>query len=226
MSAPILIFPDYNKEFILDTDASNDSIGAVLSQVQESGEERVIAYASRVLSKPERKYCVTRQELLAVITFIKHFRHYLLGRHFTMRTDHGSLRWLHNFKEPEGQLAKWIEKLQEYDFTIIHRPGRSHGNADAMSRRPCKQCGRETQVYPTATETDINAVSNTLVERSPEDIRQLQMQDPTINPVFQAKEKDSRPSDDCTRKQNIETRRLIQLWDQLEIKDKVLWRRF
>ena len=77
MSAPILIFPDYNREFILDTDASKDGIGAVLSQVQDSGEEKVVAYASRILSKPERKYCVTRQELLAVITFIKHFRYYI-----------------------------------------------------------------------------------------------------------------------------------------------------
>ena len=117
ITAPILVFPDYSKEFILDTDASNDGIGAVLSQVQDSGEEKVIAYASRVQSKPERQYCVTCRELLAVVTFIQQFRHYLLGRHFTQRTDHGSLKWLSNFKEPEGQLARWIEKLQEYHFT-------------------------------------------------------------------------------------------------------------
>ena len=73
VTAPILAFPDYEREFILDTDASDTGIGAVLSQVQEDGSERVIAYASRVLTKPERRYCVTRCELLAVVSFVQHF---------------------------------------------------------------------------------------------------------------------------------------------------------
>ena len=94
ISAPILAFPDCSKPFILDTDANNTGIGAVLSQKQEVGTERVIAYASRVLSKAERRYYVTRRELLAVVFFIDDFRHYLIGRSFTLRTDHGSLTWL------------------------------------------------------------------------------------------------------------------------------------
>ena len=109
----------------------------------------MIAYASRVLSKAERRYCVTRKELLAVLTFIQHFRHYLLGKLFLLRTDHGSLTWLQHFKEPEGQLARWLEKLQEYEFTIVHRQGRKHGNADALSRHPCTQCGRENSCVAT-----------------------------------------------------------------------------
>lgn len=141
VSAPILAFPDHSLPFTLDTDASHVGIGAVLSQVQD-GQERVVAYASRTLSKAERRYCVTRKELLAVVSFIQHFRHHLLGRHFRLRTDHGSLRWLQQFKEPEGQLARWLEQLQEYDFETIHRPGHKHANADALSRRPCGQCGR------------------------------------------------------------------------------------
>lgn len=91
---------------MLDTDASDVGIGAVLSQKQTDGSERVIAYASRVLSKPERRYCVTRRELLAAVSFIKHFRPYLLGKPFILRTDHSSLTWLYNFKNPEGQLAR------------------------------------------------------------------------------------------------------------------------
>ena len=140
VKAPILAYPDPEKQFILDTDASGYGIGAVLSQVQD-GRERVIAYGSRTLTKEERKYCVTRQELLAVVHFIKQYRHYLYGNRFLIRTDHGALRYLVNFKDPQGQMARWLQVLDTYDFEIQHRAGRSHNNADAMSRGPCRQCG-------------------------------------------------------------------------------------
>ncbi len=78
---PVVAMPDDVGEYVLDTDASNLAIGAVLSQVQE-GQEKVIAYASRTLNAAERNYCVTRKELLAVIYFTKHFKHYLLGQEF------------------------------------------------------------------------------------------------------------------------------------------------
>ena len=86
-SPPILSYPDFIKPFILDTDASNDGIGGVLSQLDKDGREHVVAYG-RLLTKPERNYCVTRKELLAVVTFVTHFRTYLLGHTFTLRTDH------------------------------------------------------------------------------------------------------------------------------------------
>ena len=94
VSATILAFPDYTKPFTLDTDASNTGVGVVLSQLDDNGAERVVAYASRTISWAERRYCVTRKELLAVVTSLKHFRPYLLGRHIILRTDHGSLTWL------------------------------------------------------------------------------------------------------------------------------------
>ena len=90
------------------------------------------------MSKSERKYSVTRQELLAAVTFIHHFRQFLLGQHFVLCTN-GSLQWLHSFKEPEGQLVRWLERLQEYDFDIQHRKGSHHQNADALSRHPAHQ---------------------------------------------------------------------------------------
>lgn len=71
--------------------------------------------------------------------FTSHFRQYLLGRAFIVHTDYSSLRWLTKMKEPEGQLARWLERLGEYNFDIIHRPGRLHSNADCLSRRPCRQ---------------------------------------------------------------------------------------
>ena len=140
VSAPILAYPDPEKEFILDTDASGYGIGAVLSQVQE-GRERVIAYGSKALTKEERRYCVTRKELLAVVHFVKQYRHYLYGKRFLVRTDHGALKYLFNFKDPQGQMARWLQVLDTYNFDIEHRAGKRHCNADAMSRGPCKQCG-------------------------------------------------------------------------------------
>ena len=71
---------------------------------------------------------------------MRYFRPYLYGRHFTIRTDHGSLRWLLKFKDPEGQIARWIQILGEYDYAVIHRPGKSHQNAESLSRIQCPQC--------------------------------------------------------------------------------------
>ncbi|GFV75112.1 retrovirus-related Pol polyprotein from transposon 17.6 [Trichonephila clavipes] len=149
-SSPILIYPQPDKPFILDTDASNESVGAVLSQ-EIDGQERVIAYWSKCLSKPERNYCVTRKELMAIVKAIEHFHHYLYGQKFLLRTDHASLTWLMNFRNTEGQVARWIQRLNEYYFDIRHRKGSSHGNADALSRRPCpencRHCSRVETKY-------------------------------------------------------------------------------
>ena len=134
-TAPVLAMPTLDDEFILDTDASGDAIGAELIQLQE-GEERVIAYGSMSLAPEQRRYCVTRLELLALVRFTRQYRHYLLGRQFTVRTDHHSLLWLLNFKYPQGQLARWIEELSQYHLVVEYRPGKRHANADALSRIP------------------------------------------------------------------------------------------
>ena len=117
ITAPILAHPDFTQPFILDTDASNQALGAVLSQ-KIGGTERVLAYASRTLTKSERKYCVTRKELLALVYFVKYFKHYLYGSKFTARTDHNSLRWLLNFKNPEGQVARWWRFSQHSQWKL------------------------------------------------------------------------------------------------------------
>jgi len=130
-SPSVLAMPTDEGEFVLDTDASEFAIGAVLSQVQ-GGHERVVAYASRRLDQREIKYCVTRKELLAVVHFVRHFRQYLLGRQFRIRTDHSSLTWLRRTPDPVGQQARWLEISEEYKFSIEHRSGVRHKNVDAM----------------------------------------------------------------------------------------------
>ena len=141
ITAPILTLPREEGIFVVDTDSSAEGIGGVLHQMQD-GELKVIAYSSKALSKAERNYCVSRQELLAIVYHILHWKCYLWGNHFTVRTDHASLRYLINFKDVSGQLARWIDALSEFDYEIQSRPGSKNGNADSMSRIPCggKRC--------------------------------------------------------------------------------------
>ena len=193
--APILAYPEPEGKFVLDTDASGVGIGAVLSQVQ-NGEERVIAYASRALSKPERNYCVTHIELLAIVVYLKHFRQYLYGQRITVRTDHAALKWLVTFKDPEGQVARWIEVLGQYNYEILHRPaGKKHGNAEGLSRRPCKQCGRvddEGQEAPVQVNVRVVSVEPTVTM---DDLRKGQLEDSSIVWVVRAKEESGRRPD-------------------------------
>jgi len=99
LTAPILAYPDPTLEYILNTDASDQNVSAVLSQVQE-GREVVVAYYSKSLSPTEQNYCTTRKELLAVIKSVKHFRPYLYSGQFRLRTDHASLIWCAREQSP------------------------------------------------------------------------------------------------------------------------------
>ena len=125
-----------------------------------------------------------------------------------------------NFKSPEGQLARWLEKLQEYQFTIVHRPGRRHNNADALSRVPCHQCGRCNVSVATTTSAGITGGF------SMEELRQLQLDDNTVGQLLRAKETYQKQTNAYEKSQGIEYRCLSQQWDQLSIQDGVLWQNF
>jgi hypothetical protein len=165
ISSPVLVYPNFSEDagmFVLDTDASDFGLGGVLSQKQDDESERVIAYGSKSLHGGELNYCTTRREMLALVTFAEHFRYFLLGKKFLVRTDNMALRWLLNFKEPSGQIARWIERLAEFDFIIEHRPGVKHGNADALSRRPKKM--RQHGDCPSCGPTDLKGVMQVKAE--------------------------------------------------------------
>ncbi|CAK9834602.1 Retrovirus-related Pol polyprotein from transposon 17.6, partial [Anthophora retusa] len=132
---PILQYPDFNRPFIITTDASDFAVGAVLSQ-GEIGRDLPIAYASRSLNKAERNYSATEKECLAMVYAVQYFRPYVFGRKFTLVTDHRPLVWLHSVKDPTSRLVKWKLKLLEYEYDVKHKPGKINMNADALSRNP------------------------------------------------------------------------------------------
>lgn len=188
--------PNSQLPFVLDTDASGEGVGAVLSQMWPDG-EKVVAYFSKVLNRAETRYCATRRELLATISAIRHFKYYLCGRHFTIRTDHASLQWLMSFKEPEGQMARWLEELQSYEFTVLHRAGAQHSNADALSRRPCSQLECRYCERREAREVELNQepewVCRELQEVDGTEWVRNQRQDPDLQSVMLWLEAEQRP---------------------------------
>ena len=240
ITAPVLAYPRIQDTFVLDTDASERGIGAVLSQCQD-GAERVIAYGSQTLTKAERNYCATRRELLALVYFIRHFRCYLLGHPFLVRTDHAALQRLQGFKQPEGQVARWLEQLQEFDFRTEHRPGKQHGNADSLSRIPCRQCGQEhflTQRGEMETESPLtpnvlqaNSVTTSHHSWAPSwsmlELRNAQMGDTVLKTVIEWLEQyQERPNMREMEGAIMELRSLWAQWDRLELVQGVLYRRW
>jgi hypothetical protein len=129
---PILQYPDFNQSntFILHTDASGYALGAVLS----NGDGRPVAYASRGLNKAELNYATIEKELLAIVWSTKHFKPYLYGRHFVIKTDHKPLIYLFNMRDPSSRLIKFRLALEEYNFTVEYVKGKENTVADVLSR--------------------------------------------------------------------------------------------
>lgn len=139
VSAPILAYPDFNLPFHLYVDASQTGIGLTLGQIV-NGKEVAIAFAGRDLNKAERNYSATEREALAVIDGIKRFQPYLRAKKFVIHTDHNALKWLMSIQDPSNRIARWTLLIQQFDFDIVHRPGTTNGNADALSRRLYGTC--------------------------------------------------------------------------------------
>ena len=169
-TSPILAYPNLGPSastFELHTDASNNGLGAVLEQ-----DERVIAYASRTLTKSEKNYSVIQKECLAIVYATKQFCHYLLGPPFKLLTDPKPLQWLAEQKM-DGMLGRWALALQEYEFEIIYKPGTHNGNADALSRRE----PQDGETCATTLHSPLN---------SQQELRVAQQDDPITSQLLEA----------------------------------------
>ena len=219
VTAPVLAYPKAEGQYILDTDASNYAIGAVLSQVQD-GEERVIAYASKALHGGQENYCTTQRELLAAVAFVEHFRYFLYGTHFTIRTDHASLKWLRNFKNIDGMLARWLATLEKYDYKFVHRKGSQHSNADALSRLPLRKCPREDcpqctlQVCPITARPEAAETDEWLLGWTNQELSQWQRNDPVLSKVIKWLESSPERPKDAAQYDGL-TRTYLNQWESL-----------
>lgn len=212
-----------------------------MSQIQ-NGKERVIAYDSKTLSRSQVKYYTTYCELLAVVVFVKQFKYYLYGRNFLLRTDHFSLVWLKNFKEPEGMVARWISLLDTFDTTIQHRKG-SHGNADALLRVPRHRCKREDcQECKINMSCSVNAISkgnnnpsksselpkitqsNWVEQWDNKEILRLQQKDSNISTVMQFLINGNENPVVNTPNQKLSA--LLRQWNLLFMQNEILYRIF
>ncbi len=132
-SEPILRAADFSCPFLMQTDVSDTGLGAVLSQVQD-GEEHPVVYISRKLSPAEQRYAAVEKEALAVKWAVLELRYYLLGRKFTLITDHAPLQWMARAKDTNARVMSWFLARQDFHFVVRHWAGTANANADGLSR--------------------------------------------------------------------------------------------
>ena len=142
--AATLTHPDPGMEIELHADASSYGLGAVLAQRQQ-GALRPIAFASRLLSPAERNYTITDKECLAIVWALKKFLHFVWGAQILVVTDHHALCWLLTKKDLTGRLARWSLWCQEHNLKIVHKSGKLHTDADALSRHPIGEEPKEEE---------------------------------------------------------------------------------
>ncbi|CAM5124296.1 unnamed protein product [Natator depressus] len=135
VSGPVLANPDFDKAFVVFTNASDTGLGAVLMQEDEKGERHPIVYLSKKLLPREQHYAAIEKECLAMVWALRKLEPYFFGRHFTVYTDHSPLTWLHQMKGANAKLLRWSLLLQDYDMDVVHVKGSANLIADALSRR-------------------------------------------------------------------------------------------
>ena len=244
--APVLGYPDFTTSFIVETDASFDGLGAVLSQDQ-SGGRVVIAYASRTLKSTERNmnnYSSMKLELEALKWAVtENSRDYLIGRSFVVYTDKNPLSYLKTAKLGATAM-RWCAQLAQFNFEVIYRSGKSNKNADALSRQNSTNLVSDEAVIQNTTKTtfvekfamedsSVNELSviwneqmttaTTFPEFSRTELAVKQMQDSQIATVLKWCESGHKPTERQLRKETKAVRKLLRKWENLVIQDTILW---
>jgi hypothetical protein len=134
VTSPILLFPDWEMTFHVHVDASSIALGAIMVQPGAGDLDQPIAFASIKFSKSEKNYNTTEREFLSMVYALQKFRHYLLGKHFKMFTDHSALKYLVNKPVLGGRIYRWILLFQEFNFEVIVKPGKLNAGLDHLSR--------------------------------------------------------------------------------------------
>ena len=199
IKAPVLAYPCFEEDFLLETDASGEGLGAVLSQRQKDNTIRPLAFASRTLQPHEKNYGISELEGLGVVWAVKHFRHYLYGHHCIVFTDHEALKSLLHTPHPSGILARWGMALQELDLEIKYHPGRGNQKADALSRYPVSllrddDIDESTPVVVAAVEASTNSMN--MIEKGEVTLSEKQRRDPYLQSVIVYLEDDVLPDEE------------------------------
>ncbi|KAI2645882.1 Retrovirus-related Pol polyprotein [Labeo rohita] len=242
-SPPVVAHPIFTLPFLLYTDASHDCVGSVLAQMQD-GKECVIAYASHALTPSEKKWSTYDRELWAVVWSVRHFRHFLSGAPFKIITDHKPLLNLKKVavdNDPTSRRARWILEMDLYDFTILHREGKQHSNADSLSRRPslpvtetkAVQCviSSHTTAKRVPFSSEVPLVCGVLSDITPTlsvDKAELQAQqkaDFCLSTVMAWKESNQRPPLGRLKPSHATLRKLWHEFPKLSVQEGVLCRR-
>ena len=226
--APVLAYPDFKEAFILETDASIQGLGAVLSQVQKDGRPHPIAYASRSLSLSEKNYGITDLETLAVVWSISHFQSYLYGHDVTIYTDHSAVKAVLTNPQSSGKHARWWIKVHASGIksvNIVYRPGKENVSADALSRAPSvpdvqeNEMTEPTQVSMVSTDSIQNllqVVPDATALTNPTTFASEQRKDKQLVAVLQFLKNGAIPEDKQARK-------LTSRASQFAIEDDILY---
>ncbi|RXN29484.1 reverse ribonuclease [Labeo rohita] len=161
-------------------------------QKDDVGRDVAVAFASRTLHKAERLYSTPEKEYLGVIWGLEHFIPYIEGLHVTIYTDHNSLRWLMNRPNPSGRLARWSLRLQDFDFSIVHKPGVQNNVPDALSRSPLLHSAGPIDILPAHAVIgglDLRSLSSVMITDR-EQLKQLQEDDPVVGNLIRNLEGD------------------------------------